>query len=58
MKEKSQMVKITIEHQIEKTKHNFLVKDSKNLLQEEVKLICKEMGVQALLIEGKYYKNE
>ncbi len=49
---------ISIEHQIEKTQHHFKVKNSKCLLQSEVNVICNQMGVAALFVEGKYYKSD
>lgn len=51
--EKKQIV--SIKHQEEKTMHHFEVVDSKKLTPSEVKHICKEMGVAALFVEGKYY---
>ena len=50
------MPKITITHQEEKTKHSFTVKDPDRLTQAEVNTICQAMFVEALLINGKYYK--
>lgn len=54
------MVKTTISitHQIEKTIHYFEVVDAKKLTHEEVQMICLEMGVAALFIEGKYYRDK
>ena len=53
---KPELQVISVQHQMEKTHHKFFVVDSKKLSKAEVKLICQEMGVAALLIEGKYYK--
>ena len=49
---------IQITHQEDKTTHKFKVSDESNLTANEVKLICDKMGVKALFIRGKYYKNE
>jgi hypothetical protein len=48
-------MEIEIKHQEEKTLHKFKVKDDTKLTREEVKMICDEMGVKALFINGKYY---
>jgi hypothetical protein len=49
--------KISIIHQLDKTKHTFLVINPDSLTQEEVKHICKRMGVTAILINGKLYRS-
>jgi hypothetical protein len=48
-------MEIEIKHQEEKTIHKFNVKDDNKLTREEVEIICNEMGVKALFINGKYY---
>lgn len=52
---KPESQEISIQHQETKAMHNFIVADSNNLTNEEVKMICEEMGVSALFVEGKYY---
>jgi hypothetical protein len=49
--------KIYITHQLEKTKHSFLVENPDSLTQEEVNRICKKMGVTTLLINGRMYNS-
>ncbi len=49
-------MKITIQHQIEKTLHSFIVGNPHSLTSKEVKTICEEMNVSAVLVNGKYYK--
>lgn len=49
---------ITIRHQLEKTYHKFDVADPHSLTSVEVWAICFEMGVTALLINGKYYETK
>lgn len=46
---------IEIQHQETKAFHQFNVANPDSLTREEVLLICEEMGVKALLINGKYY---
>lgn len=46
---------IEIQHQETKELHQFNVTNPDSLTTEEVLLICEEMGVKALLINGKYY---
>ena len=48
--------KIQITHQLDKTKHTFSVGNPDSLTKAEVKHICKEMGVEAVLVNGKYYR--
>ena len=48
-------MRVTIQHQIEKTYHTFKVKDANNLTLNEVKHICEKMGVVTLFINGKIY---
>ena len=49
--------KIYITHQLEKTKHSFLVKNPDSLTPEEVNRICQKMGVTTLLINGRMYNS-
>jgi hypothetical protein len=49
-------MEITIEHQSEKTQHTFTVTDPNNLTYSEVRAICAEMNVKAILVNGKYYE--
>ena len=49
---------ITIQHQVEDTIHNFDVRDPDNLASIEVWAICREMNVQAILVNGKYYETK
>ncbi len=51
-------MKITIQHQEEKTYHTFSVINPDSLTPQEVKRICEKMRVEAILINGKYYKNK
>lgn len=46
---------IEIQHQETKKLHQFNVMNPDSLTTEEVLLICEEIGVKALLINGKYY---
>lgn len=50
------MKRIKITHQESNLDFHFKVKNPKELSNKEVKHICKKMSVQALFIEGKYYK--
>jgi len=50
------MEKIRILHQLDGDYYEFEVKDPKKLTDQEVKHICNEMGVQALFVEGSYYR--
>ncbi len=47
--------RITITHQLEKTKHVFLVVEPKKLSRNEVEHIMKKMGVSMLFVNGKLY---
>ena len=49
-------MKITIQHQSEKTNHTFSVVDANQLTSVEVSAICSEMNVKAILVNGKYYE--
>ncbi len=49
---------ITIQHQIEKTIHTFDVEDPDNLTSIEVLVICSEMNVKGILVNGKYYETQ
>jgi len=49
-------MEITIKHQTEYTNHTFEVVDSNKLTSAEVKMICIEMNVKAILVNGKYYE--
>jgi len=48
-------MKITIQHQEEKTYHTFTVQNADKLTVQEVAHICECMGVSAILVNGKYY---
>lgn len=50
------MKKIKIRHQEDGSIFTFSVKDDNRLSEEEVKMICDEMGVSALFVNSKYYK--
>jgi hypothetical protein len=49
-------MKITIQHQTEKTYHTFEVSNPDKLLPIEVWAICNEMNVIAILVNGRYYE--
>jgi hypothetical protein len=49
--------KIQITHQLEKTKHTFLVINPDKLTPDEVKRICTKMEVTSLLVNGRFYKS-
>jgi len=49
-------MEITIKHQTEYTNHTFDVVDANKLTSVEVRRICVEMNVQAVLVNGKYYE--
>lgn len=49
-------MKITIQHQTEKTYHTFSVKNADSLTNNEVRDICEKMCVEAILVNGKYYQ--
>ncbi len=48
--------RITITHQLEKTKHTFLVFDPDKLSQIEKERIMAKMNVEILFVNGKLYK--
>ena len=50
--------KINITHQLEKTKHSFLVENPEKLSQQEVNRICSKMGVTSLFVNSKMYYSE
>jgi hypothetical protein len=50
--------RITITHQLEKTKHIFLVLDANRLTQQEKERIMTKMNVEMLLINGRLYKRD
>jgi hypothetical protein len=47
--------RITITHQLEKTKHTFLVVNSDKLSRIESERIMQKMGVSMLFVNGKLY---
>lgn len=48
--------RITILHQLEKTKHVFMVLDPNRLTQKEKERIMAKMNVEILFVNGKIYK--
>jgi hypothetical protein len=48
--------RITIMHQLEKTKHVFLVQDPNRLTQREKERIMVKINVDMLFINGRIYK--
>jgi hypothetical protein len=48
--------KISITHQLDKTKHTFSVVNPDSLTSAEVKRICNKMCVDKLLVNGRFYK--
>jgi hypothetical protein len=48
--------RITITHQLEKTKHIFLVQDPNRLTNIEKERIMAKMNVEMLFINGKLFK--
>ncbi|WP_264521770.1 hypothetical protein [Flavobacterium sp. N1994] len=48
--------RITITHQLEKTKHFFMVLDPNRLTQKEKERIMAKMNVEILFVNGKIYK--
>lgn len=48
--------RITIMHQLEKTKHVFMVLDPNRLTQKEKERIMAKMNVEILFVNGKIYK--
>ena len=49
-------MRVTIQHQVERTFHTFKVKNADKLNKEEVHHICSTMNVETLFINGKIYK--
>jgi uncharacterized protein YerC len=49
--------KIYITHQLEKTKHSFMVENPDSLTPEEVNRICQKMEVTSLLVNGRFYED-
>jgi len=49
--------KIEIIHQVEKTKHHFMVVNPDKLSSSEVEKMKMEMGVEMILVNGKLYKH-
>ena len=50
------ITRITITHQLEKTKHVFLVHDPNRLTQKEKDRIMSKMNVEMLFVNGRLYK--
>lgn len=48
--------KINITHQVEKTKHSFLVVNPEKLTNFEVEKIKKKMNVEMVFVSGRLYK--
>jgi len=48
--------KISITHQIEKTKHYFMVVNPDKLTTSEVERIKKVMGIEMVFVSGRLYK--
>jgi hypothetical protein len=48
--------RITITHQLEKTKHHFMVVNPDNLSSFEVERIKNVMGVEMVFVNGRLYK--
>lgn len=48
--------KISITHQVEKTKHHFMVVNAEKLTSSEVEKIKKVMGVEIVFVNGRLYK--
>ena len=49
--------RIVITHQMEKTKHTFLVQNPEKLTEEEVQHICEKMVVASIFVSGRFYKS-
>jgi hypothetical protein len=49
--------RITITHQLEKTKHHFLVVNPDKLTSIEVDRVKKRMGVEMMLVNGRLYNS-
>ena len=52
---KMKKTRITITHQLEKTKHVFLIQDPNRLTQKEKDRIMAKMNVEMLFVNGKIY---
>jgi len=50
--------KIQITHQLEKTKHTFLVDNPEKLAPKEVQHICDKMNVASIFVNGKMYRSQ
>ena len=48
--------RITITHQVEKTKHHFIVVNPDKLTSSEVDIIKNEMCVEMVFVNGRLYK--
>ena len=48
--------KISITHQLEKTKHHFMVVNPDKLTNSEVEKIKNVMGVEMVFVNGRFYK--
>lgn len=48
--------RITITHLVDKTKHHFLVENPDMLASSEVERIKKEMGIEMLYVNRRFYK--
>lgn len=48
--------RITITHQVEKTKHVFYVVDPNKLSRKEINRIISKMNIEMILVNGKLYK--
>ena len=48
--------RITITHQLEKTKHVFYVTNPEKLSRNEVERIVKSMGVEMIFVNGRLYR--
>jgi hypothetical protein len=48
--------RITITHQLEKTKHHFMVVNLEKLTSSEVEKIKIAMGVEIVFVNGRLYK--
>jgi hypothetical protein len=49
-------IKIVITHQVEKTKHYFMVVNPEKLTTSEVEKIKNIMGVEMVFVNGRLYK--
>jgi len=49
-------VEIEVKHQQSKIMFKFIVANPAKLNDKEVKMICCEMAVHAILVEGNYYE--